>query len=62
MRLTLRELQIVVRAVDDFGWTLTDSEWDTDNPEELRHLEVLETIQRSADTKLKRVCFSASRR
>ncbi len=39
MRLTFQELQIVVRALDDFGWEITDREWDTEDEKELRQLE-----------------------
>lgn len=52
MRLTFRELQIVARALDDFGWTLTNSTWNTNDPEEWHHLDVIQTIQRSAETKI----------
>lgn len=54
MRLTFRELQIVLRAVDDYGWTLTDRAWEIEGDEEVRKLNQLQAIQQSTEAKLKK--------
>lgn len=54
MRLTFRELQMVLRPVDDYGWTLTDRAWEIEGDEEIRKLDQLQAIQQSTEAKIKK--------